>query len=44
MRRMRVPRRKYNSEVWDVVRCRLVEDAVEEQIYSEAEALLKFNR
>lgn len=39
-----LPRRKYNTEVWDVVRCRLVEDAVEEPIYSEAEALLKFNR
>ena len=39
-----LPRRKYNTEVWDVVRCRLVEDAVVEQIYSEAEALLKFNR
>ena len=39
-----LPRRKYNTEVWDVVRCRLVEDVVEEPIYSEAEALIKFNR
>lgn len=41
---MPLPEGRYNSEVWEFVRCRLVEEAVEDPVESYEEALIKFNK
>lgn len=42
--RMPLPLGKYDSNTWEFVRCRLVEEAVEEPVEGVAEAIRRFRR